>query len=156
MIFALKQKSYSLLTIHYKLEQGYIALVSAIVISFLLITITVSLGLSGFFGRFDILDSESKERSSALTEACIDTAILKLAENINYSLTPDDHAIPVEGDTCNIVSISPNPTRTFPITIQTQACINKSVTNLSVIIDSNFDITSWEELPNFLPNTPCV
>jgi len=135
-------------------QKGFIALTSAIIISVLLLAITVSLGFSGFFTRLNILDSESKERSVALAEACIDTAILKLANSTDYVLVSADHVIPVGTDTCNIISLAPNPSRSFPITIQTQACINKSVTNLEVIIDDNLDITSYKELP-YLSSSTC-
>jgi len=132
-------------------QSGYVALMSAIVISFLLIAITVSLGLNGFFGRFNILDSESKERSSALAEACVDAAILDAANGI-YHATPAP-PVPVGSDNCTIVLSqldAPSPGETL---IKTQACINKSFTNIEVVIKSNtFDVISWIELPNFIPN----
>ncbi len=130
-------------------QKGYIALTSAIIISILLLTIAVSLGFTSLLGRLNIVDSESKERSSALAEACINTAMLKIANNKDYVLTNSDHAILVGNDTCNVVSLSPNPPRNFPITIHTQAVINKAYTNLEVKIDSDFKIISWQELPNF-------
>lgn len=132
-------------------QNGFIALTSAIIISVLLLAITVALGFSGFFGRFNILDSESKERSSALAEACGDTAILNFAQDQSYN--PSNQSVTVGSDHCKIVSLATAANQT---TIKTQACINKSVTNLQVVIDSTaFTITSWDEVPNFSPNAPC-
>jgi hypothetical protein len=132
-----------------KNKRGFIALISAIIISALLLTITLGLGFSGFFSRFNIFDSESKERSLALAEACVNMAILKLATDKDYAVTVADHAILVnDTETCSIVSLSPPPTRTFPITIRTNAIMNKAHTNLEVVIDSNYKITSWQEIPN--------
>jgi len=129
-------------------QSGFIALISAIIISVLLLIIAVTIGMTGIFGRFNILDSESKERSSALAEACADMAILKLSGNKDYVLIdPDDHNIPVGSDTCDIYALS--TPRTFPITIQTRGVINKSYTNLIVVIDSDFTIVSWKEVPTF-------
>jgi len=131
-------------------ESGFIALISAIIISALLLTLAVTIGLTGIFGRFNILDSESKERSLALAEACADTVILKLSVDQDYVLTAADHNITVIGsDTCNIVSISPVPPRSFPITIQTQGVINKSYSNLIVVIDADYAIVSWKEVNHF-------
>lgn len=128
---------------------GYIAIVSAIVISVLILAVTLTLGFTGFFGRFNILDAESKERSSALAEACADNAILKLSNDKDYVLVAADHTIAVGTDTCNIVSFSPNPPRIGSITIKTQAIVNKAYTNLIVVVDSSFNIVSWQEAPTF-------
>ena len=124
-------------------QKGYIALMSAVVISVLLLTITLSLGLSGFFGRLNIVDSESKERSIALAEACVDTAILEIAKGTNYT-----GQVNVDSDSCTIVSIMPDTPSSGQTTIKTQAVVNKSYTNFEVIINSkNFSIISWEECP---------
>jgi len=124
-------------------QRGFIALMSAIVISVLLLAITLSLGFSGFFTRFNILDSESKERSSALAEACGDTAILNLAQGLTTL-----GSVVVGAGSCNIISFTPN--------IKTQACVNKAVTNLEITVDSSFNILSWQEVPNFSPNIPAT
>jgi hypothetical protein len=126
-------------------QGGFIAIMSVVIISVLLLAITLGMGFSSFFTRFNVLDAESKERSLALAEACGDAAILKLASNKDYVLVSSDHAISVGGDTCNIVSLSPAPSRTFPISIQTQGIVNKAYTNLKIIINSSFKITSLQE-----------
>lgn len=130
---------------------GFIALTSAIVISVLLLAITVSLGFSGFFTVFNVLDSESKERAVSLAEACVDTAVLNIAKDESYN--PSNQSIIVGSDHCRIISVAPSGNNKI---IKTQACVNKSVANLRVIIGNNFKIASWEELPNFSPNTPCI
>lgn len=138
----------NLKAISYKLQaqRGYIALMSAIVISFLLLAITISLGFTAFFGRLNVLDSESKERSNALAEACIDSAILD-ASNGTYSV---DKIVNIGSDMCRIISSVNGGSQT---TIKTHGCINKSYTNLQAIIDNNsFAIISWDELPNFSLN----
>ena len=124
---------------------------SAVVISILLLSITVGLGFSGFFGRFNILDSESKERSLALAEACGDTAIVNIAMDPDYD--PDDDLVAVDSDFCTIISVSPFVG--IEKTIKTQACVNKSTTNLEIKINKTFGVTSWKELANFSPNHPC-
>ena len=123
-------------------QSGYIALMSAIIISVLLLAITVSLGFSGFFVRLNIVDSESKERSSALAEACADQAILNFTQGSSVAVT-DFLVGPDASDKCNIISVTSNGNQT---TIKTQAYPNKAYTNLKVVIDSNdFSIISWDE-----------
>ncbi len=136
-------------TTHYKLQtqSGYIALMSAIIISILLLAITVNLGFNGFFGRFNILDSESKERSSALAEACVDTAVLNLAQGSTPSPLPAN--ISVGSESCKIFSVQYDTPVLDQATIKTQAVINKAHTNLQVIINNNFEIISWKECPTF-------
>ena len=127
-------------------QNGFIALVSAIIIALLLLTITVGVSFSGIFGRLNIVDSESKERSSALAEACVNKAILNLAQNQAQPVAPINIG-PTSFDNCSIVSVIANGTQT---TIKTQAVINKSYTNLQITVDSDtFTIISWNELPNF-------
>ena len=63
-----------------KRNKGFVALMSAIIISVILLLIITNLSLTAFYSRSDVLDSELKDRSSALAEACVDTAILKLVE----------------------------------------------------------------------------
>ena len=133
----LKPKSYKL-----KARDGYIALTSAIIISVLLLAITVSIGFSGFFGRINILDAESKEKSLMLAEACADTALLNLAKGIKTT-----GAVAVGSDDCSIVSVT---TDGGQVTIKTQAIINRAYSSIQVVVDTNsFAILSWEELPNF-------
>lgn len=139
---------------------GFIALMSAIIISVLLLSITVSLGFSGFFTRFNILDSESKERSLALAEACGDAAILKISQNASYIPNPafdfstqtggEDITV-INADHCTIASVD---TLGSQKAIKTQAKINKAYTNLRIVINSaTFAITSWEECSNLTSST---
>lgn len=124
-------------------KSGFIALMSAIIISVLLLAITVSLGFAGFFTRFNILDSESKERSMALAEGCVDMAVLKLTQDPYYN--PVNEVVTIGGQQCTIVSLAIFGNQ---IIIRTQAVVNKAYTNLVVTVDDDFAIISWQELPN--------
>ncbi len=119
---------------------GFIALTSAIVISALLLCITVSLGLSGFFTRTNIFDSESKEHSLALAEACANKALLNLAQGSTYT-----GPVAVDNDACTIVSIQASSGN---VTVKTQGVFNKAYTNLEAVANgSSLDIVSWREVP---------
>lgn len=134
-------------------ESGFIALMSAIVISVLLLAITLTLGLIGFFGRFNVFDSESKQRSSGLAEACADKAILETSKGA-YSTNKVINVGPTSADSCTIISATKNQPSVGQSLIKTQAVINKAYTNLKIIVDSKtFTVQSWDECPN-LTATP--
>lgn len=128
-------------------EKGFAALITAIVLSCILITAAVTLNLSGFFTRSALLDAEYKERSSALSEACADVALLKLAGNATYA---GNETIAIGTDTCQI-----RPTKLgVPVagqdTVETRAVFNEATTNLQIIVTaSDLSVQSWNELPSF-------
>ena len=127
-----------------KNRNGFTALMATIIISVILFLIASTLSMTGFAGRLNILDSEYKERSVALSEACVDVALLKLAGDQTYT---GNVSVPVGLDTCNIQSIDPNIN---PIIIKTKATFQKAVTNLEVKVSkSDLSVVSWQEVPNF-------
>ena len=121
-------------------DKGFIALITAIAISLILLVITVTLNQSGFLTRSTLLDSEYKERSSALAEACVDVALLKLVNDPSYL---GSETITIGSDSCDIRPI------TLP-TIETRAVFQQAATNLEVVIDpSDLSVVSWNEVPSF-------
>jgi len=128
-----------------KKRDGFIALISAIVISMLLIAITFSLSLSGYFARFNTLNAEFKKQSTALAEACGDMALLRLAQGTTIT-TP--LALGIGSDTCTIFGIQANTPSAGQTTIQTKAIFQKSVTNLQIVINNaSITVLSSQELP---------
>ena len=120
-------------------EKGFVALMSAIIISAVLLFIGTTLSLSGFSNRFNILDSEMKEMSSSLADACFDTAILNLAKNVTF--TGDVNVGP---NKCTIQSVTGGSTKTIVI----QAKYKNYFTNLTVKVDSTtLAVVDWQELP---------
>lgn len=126
-------------------NHGFIAITSAIIISVLLLAIVFTLSLSGFFVRFNILDSEYKTRSEALAEGCVSKVFLNIAQNI--ALTTTDPSID-----CQIVDAS---LALGQYTIHTKgefpdAGTFKAITNLEVIVnESDLSVVSWNELPTY-------
>ena len=125
-----------------KIQRGFIALISSIVMSAILLLITTTLSLSSFFARFTILESEYKERSSTLAEACVDSALLKIALDNNYS--PTNETVSVGKDSCLIKEVTTNSQQKI---ITTQAKYQESYTNLKVTIQTNnLQVLSWIEV----------
>lgn len=131
-------------------RKGFVALITAIILSLILIIITVTLNQSGFFTRSIILDSEYKERSVGLAEACVDVVILKLASNPAYDGVGEPD-ISIGSDKCSIRPIAyPSPSERR---IETRAKLNGATTNLCVIVNKdNLAVLSWNEVPSF----PCM
>mgnify|MGYP001567158670 CR=1 FL=1 len=123
------------------MKSGYIALTSAIIISVLILSIGLSLSFTGFFSRFNVLDSEYKEKGFALAKACVDKALLKLAQNISYS---GNEYIAVGNDQCLIFPVETLGNQKI---VKTKAIFQNSVTNLKTIVNSSdFSIVSEEEI----------
>jgi len=126
-----------------KNQRGFIALMSALIISAILLVVIVGGSLPQFYSRFNVLDREFKERSSALADACADTLVLQLSYDTSYS----GGVVAVGSDTCTILPpINPAGTpRTFPI----QAIYQGAYTNLLVAVNVNtLAVSSWQEVAN--------
>ena len=122
-------------------QGGFVALITAIILSAILLIITTTLNQTSFFTRSNLLDSEYKERSAGLAEACIDIARLKLANDPRYS--GSEPSIPIGTNSCEIRPIVGN-------TIETKAVYNSAVTNLRVVINpADISVVSWEEVSSF-------
>jgi len=111
---------------------------SAIIISAILLTVIITSSLTGFNSRFNVLDLESKRRSAALAQACIDTLILKLLTGSTVTTGP----VTVDDEECEIM------TTASPYHVQ--SVFNHAYTNLSVEVDPDtYEITSWKEVEIF-------
>ena len=117
---------------------------SAMIISAVLLLLAVTGSLTGFFNRSDIADSEYKERSSALADACADTMLYKLGADSSY--TGDTTSTLVGSDTCRIFNgvTTVGSERTFNI----QSNFQNACTNLEIKVDTDtLAVSSWREIP---------
>jgi len=126
---------------------GYIALISAILISVSLLVMVVAVSFEGFYSRFSVLESEQKEISAYLAESCVNTAILKISQNEDYT---GGETILIGGHNCKIVNVDKSGSFNEKRIIQTQGSMGAAFTNLQVQIDYDelptVDIESWVEL----------
>ena len=156
-IFLLKNSSCSRRRAHKVLKNtipskkgGFVALITAIIISAVLLIVSISLNRAGYLTRGEALDAEYKDRSSALAEGCVDIAMLKLAEDPSYF--GNEANIPISSDNCAIGAVIQSGST---YTINTSAVFPSSgvtpqgaVTNLHVVINStDFSAVSWLETP---------
>ncbi len=130
-------------------QDGYIALISSIIIAGVLMAVVFSLSFKSFMTRFNILDTEYKKRSFSYAEACADMAILKVIENSSYA--SGSVAFGTEG--C-VVTVTGGPVG--PFVIQAKSSVpgsginpRKAVTNILVNLNPNFSVAGRKEVPNF-------
>ncbi len=124
---------------NYKNKDGYIAIVSALILTALIITIVASISLSVFVGRSNILNSSFKEMSRSLANACMNVALLKLVLDPNYA---GGETVTVSSD-CDIISVTVNGNQK---TITVQAVSDGAATNIRRVINmSDFTILNSEE-----------
>lgn len=130
--------------------EGYIALISAIIITALLLIITFTVSFSSFFARFNILDSEYKKVSTGLAEACAETAILELAKG---NILADDTCVnvgdpcPTGPKVCKICHVENLGSSQYDI--KTRAVYEKATTNFLINVTtttSDVIVNSWEEI----------
>lgn len=132
--------------------KGYIALITVILISASLLTTVVAVSFQGFFSRIHILESEQKEQSAYLAESCINTAILKIAQDVDY-LQNTSETITVGDKTCEIVSVTNGLVFVSNRLIKAQGHFKEAFTNLAVEINPaslpSVAIVSWNEVARF-------
>ncbi len=119
---------------------------SSIVISAILVAVVFSLSFSGFFTRFNLLDSYNKEASLALANACGDIAVLKFIQDNTYS---GNETLPIGTDSCDVLLISPG---SFEIKTTARVPDNAggAVTDLIINLDpTTLAITRWREVGSF-------
>lgn len=122
-------------------QSGYIALTAAIIITILILSIVATVSSTGYFARFNVLETLLKTESNELSSACADYALLELALDVNYT---GSTTVNVASTTCRIYPVITDGTQK---TIQTEGTRDNTITNTEVILHSgNFTILSWKEV----------
>ena len=131
-------------------NRGFVALMSVIIISAILLVYVFTLGASSFLNRINVLDTENKRISLALAEACASTAMLKIAQNASYAPIAGGECVSVS-DTCGAAGAK-KTCKICPSGVSNvfyaRAVYNGAYTNLRVegsIASNNFSVVSWEE-----------
>jgi hypothetical protein len=131
-------------------HHGFVALMSAVVISAILLGLMASVGLASFYARFDALGIENKRESAALAESCINVALLALATSsdpAHYSVTNQPIVIDNNRNgnmTCVIKDVIHNGAN---VTIDAYAATDNSFGNVSVTasLSPKIQLISWNQ-----------
>jgi hypothetical protein len=127
--------------------RGFIALMSVIILSMVLLLVVVDASLTSFNSRFNALDAELKGRSEAAADACANQALLQLANDLSYA---GNEALTLNTvDSCRIGAVATagaGSQKTFKI----QATSSSAVTNLFIVVlSSDLSTVSWQEMPTY-------
>lgn len=85
-------------------SRGFIALMSVIILSAVLLGMAATANTAGFFARFNLLDREYKKTALGLADSCANIALLNLAQNYSYTLAAPS-TVPLDSNTCTIQSV---------------------------------------------------
>ena len=97
------------MTLFTQRKKGYIALMSAIIISLILTGMTFALSGSGYFSRFNVLNSEYKRVSLGLAESCVNSALMNISQNYAYAPAAVGDSINIGAQHCLIKSVTYGP-----------------------------------------------
>jgi hypothetical protein len=135
-------------------NNGFVTLLSVIIMFAALILIFAIISTTSIYSRVNVLTYENKKVSVGLAEACVQTALAKLANNPNYgsSLGAAGEKMTVDPSdttkTCRVCAVSGSN----PYTLITRAVYKNAYTNLSINAtrgSTDFSINSWDETTNF-------
>jgi hypothetical protein len=127
--------------------RGFSALISVLVISAILVALTLSVSTSSFFARADLLDTENKALARSLAQSCIESALLKLAQNFAYQPATLGDVVTVDAThSCAILSVSSSGST---VTITTRARVQSAHT---ILIGNVQARTTAQALSPAVPN----
>jgi len=143
-------------------QQGFVALMSIILIAAILIVLVAVVSISSFYTRFNVLDYENKKVSVGLAESCATIAMVNLAKDATtfkntVNASASGYPVTVGSNSCKICTIVGTGTGPYTVLSRGAYGINgKAYTNLQVIgslTASNFNVASWNEItPNPAPS----
>ena len=127
------------------LSQGYAALISILIICFVLLSIVTATSFGSFEILLNVWSRHSKIMSSELAESCVDQAVIRVLQNPNFRVLENGESIKINEDFfCRILSIQKQDSL---FVIQTETSVNKIFTKLEGVFDpENFKIISLKEL----------
>ena len=117
-----------------KNEKGFVALISTVVISAVLLVAAASVSRAAFWARFGLLARENKKISAARAEGCVQAALLIIVRNENVDVS----------EKCENLEISIDDPRTITATVNWK----NSRTNLRVtakLENNKITINDWRE-----------
>lgn len=140
-------------TKYFSHQSGFIALMSIIILGFVLFVVVLTLGNRSIGTRFLLLDFERKTASYAAAEGCVQVAAVVLSADHAYCVGPS--CVPpvpvadvsVGSNNCLIHSVTGSGSQK---TIRVSSSVENATTNLEVVWDISLEkIISWKQVPNW-------
>ena len=126
-----------------KYEQGFVALISVLIVGAVGVAITTSLLLLGLGSSRTSFALEQSSQARALANACVEEALEQIRNNTLFSGT---ETLTLGQGNCNYtVIVQTNENRTITATGTVGTIIRKVKVTLDTI-NPNINITSWQEV----------
>lgn len=87
-------------------QKGFIALISSIILSIILLGLTLRVSSSNFSARSNALQSEFKSISVALAKSCSQNALLRLSQEYWYIPEENGDVVYIDEEKCIITEIN--------------------------------------------------
>jgi predicted chitinase len=125
------------------MEKGFIALITLLILFLISLSIGIGLALRSIGRTKTSLQINQSSQAFYLANLCVENALMKLKENINYS---GNETIQVEGSYCQILPIEGKWTIKIIGNFQNQVKKVKIIVNQ---VNPQMIIQSWQEVPDF-------
>ena len=130
-------------------QEGYIALLSTIIIGAVLLTMTIGAGQSGWYTRFMVLGTEAKQQSKTLASGCINHALARvMADTVWHG----DATTTSNAGTCYVFPVQKNFPEINHVTIRVRAVVRGAMTNL--VSEFNMNDINVNTTPQSVPISP--
>ncbi|MDP3729191.1 MAG: hypothetical protein Q8R26_00330 [bacterium] len=127
-----------------KQKKGYLALVTAIIVSFIMLIVSITLGFASFISRDNNLNFLFKKSSYFAARSCLDYALLKLGAQSTYA---GNETITIDTYQCAVRQITINGSQSI---ITVRAVVQGATTNLRLtVVTSDLSTVSLEEVNSF-------
>lgn len=124
------------------LQKGYIAIMTSIILSLMMMLVAISLGSANLFTRLNVVDFGNKQLSYFIARSCLNDALFKLADSPSYT---GNETLMISDRTCVLSTITVSGSDKI---IQAKAIISGSTTNLKLTVNATtLSTVSLEELP---------
>lgn len=130
-----------------KKREGYVALMSVLIISAVLLIISVGLSLRSINEASMSLGEQESRKALAMADLCMEKALMKLESVLNYA---GNESIILGDKSCDILTVSGNGN--FNRTVQTQGTVSNYTKKIKVEVSQIspiMQILSWEEVAEF-------
>ena len=133
--------------LNYKSQQGYIALISILIVGALVLAIGVGVSLRSIDETEMSLNEELSNRALALVNACAEYALFQLVNNLSYAgnetLTIND------SDSCDILSIEGSGATDRIIKAEALVMGYKKKIKIGIAQIEPLEMIYWEEVDDF-------
>ena len=134
-------------------QRGFVALMTAIVMSAMLLVLMAGSGYASFYARYDALGVEKKREAQALAESCVNVALLALATSSDPEhFSESNIAVAVasaSSNSSNVCTVDDVRRSGADMAIQASASVDDSYSTVRVVatLPPSISIVSWDISP---------